>query len=192
MADLNDCIEQAVQLYRDMLQAHVHQFDYKAVEKALKQERLAAEQFAVFRQRVEQFSEEVVRRTVVSRDRVLRTLRTMRSCDPDVLQSMPSVPDGAGDVHFFKLKQFTRDDEIENQLAARGLQAANPYAVASVNIDNTDFTRQYKNGTHWQDANRDWCYLVYEVKDGKVVASAFRHRKGLGPIMIAGTPVSPT
>lgn len=106
----------------------------------------------------------IVRRVLVNRDstprEMLGTLDRKLHIDNDILHTMSHGKEIETEVHFFKVGQDMSDDDLEKEYALRGLVAADPYAVAAVNSDDTTFAENYANGTHWKDSRGRWCYFA--------------------------------
>lgn len=126
---------------------------------------LANEFVASVRTRVEAISDMIVRHVKVDRTRTPQavldaTKRRQYTSDASV-QCMPTDGRDEDDVYFFKVSRFISDDELEKELALRGLKR-DPYAQAQVNIDDPAFADEHPNGTHWQDADGNWHFASFD------------------------------
>ncbi|MDO8567036.1 MAG: hypothetical protein Q7R58_02700 [bacterium] len=73
------------------------------------------------------------------------------------------MPRGEGeevDVYLFKLGRKVNDAELQEEYELRGL-VPDPYALAAVNGADPAFADEHPNGTHWKDANGNWCYIAF-------------------------------
>ena len=118
-----------------------------------------------FRARVEAFSNMIVRHVRVDRSRppqqVLDATDRRQYTDSSVVKNMPKGTGEETDVCFFKLSRSISDADLEKEYALRGLIPADPYSQAQVNIDDPSFADEHPNGTHWQDANGNWCFAAF-------------------------------
>ena len=118
-------------------------------------------------------SEVVVREQV---DTIIRRVRVNHLRNPDamlnatgrkqyvtdsVVAAMPRGEGDEADVHFFKIGQWTSDDDLEQEYAKRGLKPADSYSLAAVNEADPGFADERPNGTHWKDADGKWCYIGF-------------------------------
>lgn len=92
-----------------------------------------------------------------------------------------TIPLGTGEkvyVHFFKLGQSViSDDDLEKEYEKRGL-VPDPRAQAAVNAEDPAFADSKPNGTHWKDANGNWCFLAFFKPDGKRRVGVDHNRNG--------------
>ncbi len=127
---------------------------------------------AVFCKYVEAISNLIVRHATVNRTRtpteaIDATGRNKYLTD-DVVKTMPRGEGDEVDVVFFKPDEsaydkhgLISDDEVARQYELRGFKPADPYALAAVNEADPAFADEHPNGTHWQDANGNWCYAAF-------------------------------
>jgi hypothetical protein len=165
-------IDKAVANYRALLEKHSGDFNTDAVQTVLGQSELAGEQFAVFRRRVEAVSNLIVRKVLVNRSRsrqeAIEATGRVQYTNRKVVDAMPKGEDDEAEVVFFKPKpeEYTQpgwmsDDDLEKALALRGLKQAPPDDVAAVNEADPTFADDKPHGTHWKDANGNWCYATF-------------------------------
>src|SRR3989344_207932 len=126
---------------------------------------LAADLLAQVRKRVEAMSELIVRRVKVNRSRTpqetIKATGRNPYVDDTVVAAMPRGEGEEVDVYFFKVGHDISDAELEKQYELRGLIPADPYSQAAVNEQDPSFADDDPNGTHWQDANGNWCFAAF-------------------------------
>lgn len=169
-------INKAVANYRAMLEKHAPLFSADTVQHVLGQIELAGEQFAVFRRRVEDVSNLIVRRVTVNRNRTsqeaLDAIGRVQYTDRKVVDAMPKGEGDEVEIVFFKpdlseRDDFISDDDLEKEFELRGLKPADPVSVAAMNEANPDFADEKPNGTHWKDVKSNWCYATFGRWHGK-------------------------
>jgi len=120
---------------------------------------------AAVRRSVEAISDLIVRHVTVDRDRtpkeVLDATNRAQYTDGKVVKAMPKGDGAETDVYFFKLGRFVSDDDLEKEYALRGLDPADPYALAQVNTDDPALADDHPNGTHWKDTDGRWCFATF-------------------------------
>ena len=169
-------IEKAAANYRAMLVKHASEFDAKAMQTALGQPGLTNQQFALFRKFVEAVAKMIIRVVAINRHRepmeaIKATGRNFYG-DQAVVKAMPR---GEGDevkVTFFKPDPSNRgglisDADLEKEYEALGLKPADPISVAAVNEADPAFADEHPNGTHWQNAEGQWCYAAFDRWNGE-------------------------
>lgn len=83
---------------------------------------------------------------------------------------MPRGDGDESDVIFFKPGRSVSDVDLDKEYALRGLVPADPYALAAVNEADPAFADEHPNGTHWKDADGNWCYTAFNRwNDGRFV-----------------------
>lgn len=127
---------------------------------------------ALVREREKAIDSEIVVRVKVNRSRsqkeALDATGYKQYADPEVVATMP---DGEGedvDVHFFPGTTGDRrisDAELEEEFNWHGLKP-DPRAQMAIHEANMNFATRYPNGTHWKDANGNWCYMVFDEWSG--------------------------
>lgn len=166
-------INKACANYRAMLEKSAGNFSAGAVQKVLGDPAFAAEQFSVFRRRVEAVSNLIVRTVKVDRTRtpqeVLDATSRLQYTNSGVVVN--SMPKGEGDqvrVFFFKPEEweytgpgFISDDDLEQAFKRRGYKPADPFSLAKVNEDDPTFSEGKPNGTHWKNTQGEWCCAVF-------------------------------
>ena len=96
-----------------------------------------------------------------------------------VVATMPSGGTGIEEnvtVEFFPISKNASDDEVAKMLEERGL-TDDPYAVSAVNEADPAFADEHPNGTHWKDADGNWCYAAFSRDDGG--RSVYVYRNGI-------------
>lgn len=131
---------------------------------------LADEYVASLRKRVEAISNMIARRVKVDRTRdpqkALDATGRKQYTDKGVVKAMPKGHGEEPEVLFFKVGRTLSDNDLEKEYALRGLKPADPYSLAQVNADDPAFADDRPNGTHWQDANGNWCFAAFHRWDG--------------------------
>ena len=95
-----------------------------------------------------------------------------------VVETMPRGVDDEKDIYFFPVCRYVSDDEAEKEYALRGFKPADPYSVARVNIDDPVFADTHPNGTHWKDADGNWCYAAFHRLYDERYVSVYRDDYG--------------
>lgn len=164
-------IDKAVANYRALLEKHSQEFDSSAVQVVLGQSELAGEMLAVFRKRVEAVSDMIVRRVKVNRTRnpqeVLDATGRKQYTDRKVVDSMPKGEGEEVEVVFFKpdltrRNGYISDADLDKEYELRGLKPADPYSVAAVNETDPAFADEKPHGTHWKNADGNWCFAAFD------------------------------
>ena len=126
---------------------------------------LVAELLAVVRKRVEAVSKMIVRRVKVNRGRspqeTLAATGRKQYVDDSVVASMPRGEGREIEVYFFNVGRNLSDADLEKEYELRSLKPADPYSQSAVNEDDPDFADDYPNGTHWKDAQGNWCFTAF-------------------------------
>lgn len=155
---------------------------------------LADEFVASVRTRVEAISDLIVRhvknidRTRTPQEVLDATGRRLYTSDASV-QCMPTDGRDEDDVYFFKAPRFINEDELEKELALRGLKC-DPYAQAQVNIDDLSFADERPNGMHWQGADGNWHYAEFSRWPGeRHVYVSRRGSEWFGYWFFGGVPI---
>jgi hypothetical protein len=176
-------IDKAVANYRALLEKHAKDFKTEAVQMILGQSELADEQFAIFRRRVEAVSNLIVRRAKVNRNKtpqeVLGATGRKQYTDRKVVDSMPKGEGDEVEVVFFKPdlskgNGFISDDDLEKEFELRGLKPADPYSVAAVNEADPAFADEKPHGTHWMNADGNWCFATFSYWRGERRVDVYR------------------
>jgi len=117
-------------------------------------------------------------RVVVTVNRVDRTRNPQQVLDATgrrqytnsaVVAAMPSGGTGVEEnviMEFFRVGKNANDDEVAKAYEERGL-VPDPYAQAAVNEADPAFADEYPNGTHWKDADGNWCYAAFGRLDAE-------------------------
>ncbi len=175
-------IDKAVGNYRALLEKHSKDFYSEAVQLVLGQSELADEQFQLFRARVEAHGNIIVRHVRVDRSRTPKKVLTATGRNQHVTDSVvETMPKGEREevhVHFFKLGRFVNDADLEKEYTLRDLKPADPYSQAAVNEADPAFADEHPNGTHWKDADDNWCFATFSRWFGD--RSVIVHRIGHG------------
>ena len=167
-------VENFVDKFRAALRKHRADISSETAQQVLGVENIGMKLFSVVRKYSEYFSEMIVRRVKVNRDRtpqeMLDAIGWKKYFDKQVV---PTMPRGEGDdveVIFFNVGHHITDAELDQEYELRGLKPADPYSVAAVNEADPEFSDTRPNCTHWKDANDKWCYVVFDrVDDGHEV-----------------------
>lgn len=158
-------IDNAVSKLRDAMRKHRSEIGVDIAQQVLGIENLGMMMFAPFR-----FSSLIVRKVNVNRarspqealDATGRTQYTTRK----VVDSMPKGEGSNAEVVFFKPDltkrgNYISDDDLEAEFESRGLAPADPLSVAAVNEADPTFADKIPHGTHWKDANGNWCCAMF-------------------------------
>lgn len=182
-------IDKAVANYRALLEKHSREFEAGAVQMVLGQSELAGEQFAVFRRRAEAVSNLIVRKVKVNRSRTpqeaLNATGRKQYTDRKVVDSMPNGEGEEVEVMFFKPDLTERngqisDDDLEKEFELRGFKPADPISVAAVNEADPAFADENPHGTHWKNADGEWCFAAFDRWRVERRVSVDRHDGGWG------------
>ncbi len=160
-------IDKAVSKYRALLEKHGSKFDSEAVQAVLGSSKFAGEMFATFRRRVEAQSEMPVRHIAVdlkcTPSEALDVTGYRRHIDQEVLDSMPKAETDSATVYFFRVGRQVSDVALEKEYKLRGLKPCDPITLMTLHQSDPSFVDSHSNGTHWQDANGDWCFVSFEL-----------------------------
>jgi hypothetical protein len=161
----NGQVNKAVGNYRALLEKHAPEFDSEAVQSVLGHPQLADEMFAVFRRRVELISEMIVRHVKVNRqltpEYVIYATGRKQYTNTEVVASMPKGEGDEVELVFFKLSRYVSDADLEKEYELRGLKPADAYSLCAFNQADPAFADENLNGTHWQDVEGKWCFVVF-------------------------------
>jgi hypothetical protein len=108
---------------------------------------------------------ENVDRGVSAYDLLKLTQRKLHVEHP-LANSLPRDGRESDDVFFFRIPRGTRNIDLEQVFAKRGLKPADPYALAQVNLDDEAFSGRYPNATYWRDEMGRFVGLAFYEKDG--------------------------
>ena len=81
--------------------------------------------------------------------------------DDGVVDTMPKGSDENKCIIFFKLGRNISDDDLEKEYELRGYIPVDPYSLAKFNQDNPVFADERPNGTHWKNAQSNWCFAIF-------------------------------
>ena len=95
-------------------------------------------------------------------EEVLKAINRVQHVNDEVAETMPRGEGEEAVVCFFKLDRFISDDKLEEKYELRGLKPADPYSLAAVNAADPSFADEHPNGTHWKDAQGEWCYVAFD------------------------------
>lgn len=158
-------IEKILDQHRAMLRKHRAELASKEVQQVLGQPEYVAELTLVLRRRVEAVSNLIIRHVAVYRDRspqvVLDVTHRKQYVDKSVLDAMPRGNGTEAEVIFFKVGRSLSDADLKKEYELRGLIPADPYSQAAVNEGDPAFADDHPNGTHWQDADGNWCCAIF-------------------------------
>lgn len=123
------------------------------------------------RERVEARSNIIIRHAKV--DRKLTPQQMLDATDRDQYShkdfvASTNMPAGEGeevDVYFFKVDRDSSGAELEEEYTIRGLKP-DPYAQGRINTDDPTFADEHPNVCYWQDADGNWCFLMFCWHDG--------------------------
>ncbi len=167
-------IEAAVNQLRDAMRKHRDDVNKDAAQQALGTDNLGMRMFTVFREVAEVMSGLILRRVMVNLKRsaqeAIKATGRVQYTDSKVLDAMPTAETDLAEVHFFKLGRYVSDADLEKEYELRGLKPCDPYSLAAVNEAEPEFADEHPNGTHWQDANGEWCFAAFSHwRDGRSV-----------------------
>lgn len=162
-------LTKAVQAYRALLERHAPEFSSGAVQAVLGDPGFAGEMFALFRQRVEAKTSEVVRRVKVNRKRTpmqaIDATDRAKYVDEDVVAAMPKGEGKEVEVRFFRIGRWITPVELEQEYERRGYKPADPYTLAAINEADPAFANDKPNGTQWKDGDGKYCYAAFHRWD---------------------------
>ena len=163
-------IENVVNKVRDAMRKHRSEIRSDIAQQVLGVENLGMMMFAPFRERVEIVSNLIVRKVKVNRTRTPQEALDATGCkqctDRRVVDSMPKAETDEVNVVFFK-PDFSKsnghitDDDLEKEFNLRSLKPADPISVAAVNEADYAFADEKPHGTHWKNADGEWCYATF-------------------------------
>lgn len=154
-----------------MLEKHTDNFPSDAVQTVLGDPDFAAEQFKIFRDRVEARSGIIVRHFVVDLSLVgmaaIEATGRAKYVNADMVASMPGATAPEGKLHFFQPGYYTTAEKVEAEYSKRSLVAVDPTTLCAFNAANPEFADTYPNGTRWKNADRDFCCVCFYRRDGE-------------------------
>jgi hypothetical protein len=163
-------IENAVNKLRDAMRKHRSLITSDVAQHVLGVENLGMMMFTPFRECAEAGSNLIVRTAKVNRSRsqqeAIEATGRAQYTDRKVVDAMPKGEGDEVEVVFFKLdlskrKGFITDDDLEKEFELHCLKPADPVSVAAVNEADPTFADKKPNGTHWRDAEGNWCYATF-------------------------------
>ena len=165
-------IENAVNKLRDAMQKHRSEIASDAAQRVLGFENLGMMMYTPFRECAKAVSDFIVRNVKVNRSRsqqeALDATGRTQYTDRTVVDSMPKGDGDEVKVFIFKPEpwEYTRpnfisDDDLEKCFERRHLKPADPVSVAAVNEDDPALADEKPHGTHWKNADGDWCCATF-------------------------------
>ena len=164
-------IENAVNKLRDAMRKHRSEITSDVAQQVLGVENLGMMLFAPFREHVEMVSNYIVRTAKVNRNRsqqeAIEATGRAQYTDRKVVDAMPKGEGDEVEVVFFKpdlseRNGYISDDDLEKEFELRGLKPADPVSVATVNEADPAFADEKPHGTHWKDAEGNWCCATFD------------------------------
>lgn len=114
---------------------------------------------------VEAISNLITRKVPVNRSlngkAVLDATGRKQYINDEVVATMPQGEGDEAEVIFFNLGRYISDDDLDKEYEKRGLVPTDPFSLAAVNEADLEFADDHPNGTHWKDANGNWCYIAF-------------------------------
>lgn len=162
----DDQIESAVNKLRDAMREHRSKITSDVAQRALGVPNLGRMMFALFRECAEAVSNLIVRKVKVNRNRspqeAIEATGFALYTDRKIVDAMPKGEGDEIEVVFFKPDPSNHngrisDDNLEHEFGVRGLKPADPYTLAAVNEADPAFADERPHGTHWKDAEGNWC-----------------------------------
>ncbi len=158
-------IDKAVGNYRAMLVKHTDSFPADAVQSVLGDRNFAAEQFRLFRARVEACSGIIIRDFTVDLNlvgmRAISATGCVKHVNEHVAETMPRATVSEGKLYFFQIGRATPADKVEAGYAKRGLIPVDPHTLCAFNAANQEFADTHHNGTQWKDENANICRMGF-------------------------------
>jgi len=131
---------------------------------------LAKQFVALVRKHVDAISNMIFHTVTVDRTRspqqVLDATGRTQCTDKEVVASMPKG-EAEEELFFFKPRpEAYRDGLISDEALKRefdflNLEPASPCSLAKANQDDPAFADEHPNGTHWKDAQGNWCFAAF-------------------------------
>ncbi len=137
-------------------------------------ESLVADFVEDFRQRVGAIRDPITRRVKVNCTRTpqeaLDATNRRQITDSDIVQTMPRGEVEEVEVVFFFVGYFPGHGGLEKEYRFNGLRAVDPISLAAVNEADPKFASKYPNGTHWKNAEGNWCHaLFHQVEKERIL-----------------------
>ncbi len=163
-------IENAVNKLRDAMRKHRSQITSDVAQHVLGIPNLGMMMFAPFRDCTHAISNLIVRTVNVNRSRspqeALDATHRAQYTYRKIVDAMPKASADEVEVVFFKpdlsnRNGFISDDDLAHEFDLRGLNPADPYSLAAVNEADPAFADEKPHGTHWKDAEGNWCYATF-------------------------------
>lgn len=169
-------IENAVNKLRDAMRKNRSEITSDVAQQVLGVENLGMMMFAPFRERAEAVSNLIVRKVTVNRGRsqqeVIDATGRVQYTNRKVVDAMPKGEGDEVEIVFFKpdlseRNGFITDNDLEKEFELRGLKPADPISVAAVNEADPAFADEKPHGTHWKDAEGNWCCAAFDRWRGR-------------------------
>lgn len=180
-------IENAVNKLRDAMRKRRSEITSDVAQHVLGVENLGMMLFTPFHERAEAVSNLIIRKVSVNRSRspqeAMDATNRVQYTDRKVVDAMPKGEGDETEIVFFKPDLSERndsisDDDLEKEFKLRGLKPADPIAVAAVNEADPTFADEHPHGTHWKDADSNWCYAMFNRWGGEREVSVDRYDRG--------------
>ncbi len=127
----------------------------------------------------------ICRHVIVNRDQLphdaINAIKRDVIINDDVVKTMPKGNGTEVDVFFFQIGRYINNDiELEKEYEKRGFVPVDPYTLAKVNEDDPTFADEYPHGTHWKNANSEWCFAVFCYSRGLRLVRVDRNDRSVG------------
>ena len=170
-AMLSGQIDKAVANYRAMLEKHAPTFNSEAVQTALGQSELAADQLTVFRNKVEALSTIIIRRVTVNRKRSLKealdATGRKQYVNESVLIEMPNGIAEEADVvlwkpgYYVSAADFEEEYEKMSKVLGYEIVPVDLATLAALNEEDPAFADQRPNCTQHKNAKGKYNFATF-------------------------------
>jgi len=169
---------------RDAARKHRNEVSKDVAQQVLGADNLGMRLFVIFRQLAEAISNMIVRHVKVDRtktpEQILEATGRRQYVDANVVKNMPKGDENEGDIYFFKPSAETydengliSDDNLEKEFELRGLKPVDPYKLSQFNADGPAFADEKPHGTHWKNADGQWCFAAFYRWRGRRCVDVF-------------------
>ncbi len=171
-------VDNLVAKFRAALTKHRLDLTAQTAQQVIGVENLGMELYAVIRIYGERFANLFSRTVTVDHTRspqaALDATGRTQYIDKKVVNAMPRGEGVEVEVVFFKVGHYISDDNLEKAFDQRGLNPVDPYTLAAVNEADATFADEHPNGTHWKDADGNWCFATFSRWYGERNVGVFR------------------
>lgn len=93
------------------------------------------------------------------------------------LDHVPRWESGERKVMLYPVESLMDDLQLDQKCDQSGLKAADPFALAALNGEDSSLADTRQNATHWRDTDGKWCSLSFSNfhDEGRVIVLRYNH-----------------